>query len=417
MNQKIYDNKLYGCKSKRYLASFLSYTNEKDSLYVDISELRNVDLHFYSKCKFFYQSKLTGEKFSKRPSDYSTKKYREFSDASRKHKKILRRINLYLSRINTPKYLFSKKDYCYKDNASYHKGNTIFILGDIQSFFPNCKYKYVKDFFSKETGLNMVKKVKNSDGETLKYETDVAEIMAKLVTIPQKGKSKYDRIVPQGFPTSTLISFFSYKEMFDKIDLLAKKYDYKFSTYVDDITFSYNEEKIPYNDFINEINSILNEYGHTLNKNKIKYININKMKKITKIGYFPIITGIFLRRYKVQATPKLHKKMNRLFNKVNSAGPPRNTKQYLEKWSNYVSLVGVYNTINFIEPRTKSKRLIVKELIVKNANNFKINISIKRIKQLKWEDKLYVAYCSGTLTKFVNKYKDLLTEYKNNDNG
>ncbi len=412
MKQKIYNNKLYGCKSKKYLAKFLSYENNKEKLYIQTKELRNVDLYFYSKAKIFYESKLTGEKFNVKPSDYSSKKYREFTDAGRKHKKILKRINLYLSRIETPKYLFSKKDYCYKDNATYHKKNTKFILADIKSFFPSCSFQKVKDFFCSETGLNMIRTVKDKDGDIIRIETDVAEAISKLVTAPTKKGKKVVRTIPQGYPTSTLMSFFAYKKMFDELNNLSNEYGYKFSTYVDDITFSYKDEVIPFNEFITKVSDILTNYGHSLSRNKIKYIDIDAIKSGHTTRHFPIITGIFLKRYKAQATIKLHKKMNRLFNKINSAMVPRNSKEYMTKWENYASLVGVYNTINFIEPKSKKNRENIKKLISLNAKNFKMNISSKRIKQLKWEQKIYSAYCNGTLNEFVKKNKAKLINYK-----
>lgn len=43
-------------------------------------------------------------------------------------------------------------------------------------------------------------------GAGFKMKNDLAQRMAELVTIP--GYNKKVRIIPQGFPTSTLISFF-----------------------------------------------------------------------------------------------------------------------------------------------------------------------------------------------------------------
>lgn len=410
--KKIYDIDIHSCHSKRYLAKYLS--DKRKDLYVKINELRNVDKTFHSKGREFYQSKITGERFSEKPLDYSPKKYRKFNDAHNKHKKILKRINYYLNQIQLPSYYFSKEDYCYKYNATYHKGNTKFILMDIENFFPNCNFRKVKDFCAKESGLYLVSKKKLPCGEEY-YETDIADIFARLVTAP-KNKNLNNRIIPQGYPTSTNISFLAYKEMFDEINDYAKSLNYKFSVYVDDLTFSYKEEIINPKEFIEKIINILNKYCHNANKKKIKIIDIEKKVKNKKTGkeetVAPVITGIFLRRYLIKASPKIHKKLNRQFNKVNSSGRPLNSKEYIRNWSNYNSLVGLYHTVEFIEPQTKEKRKLIKNLISKKRNDYLHSVSISRIKQLKWEDKVFNVYKSGRLLSFYNKNKDKLADYK-----
>ena len=87
---------------KKKLAGFLS--NKELKVYT--KEIRNPDYHFLNKKRTFYQSKLTKEIFDKKPSDYSSSKYREFSDSCDKHKKVLRQICFYLSQIKMPEYFF-----------------------------------------------------------------------------------------------------------------------------------------------------------------------------------------------------------------------------------------------------------------------------------------------------------------------
>jgi hypothetical protein len=107
MKNSIYKNKLYACGGKKYAAKLLSDFTR--GLFVHTRELRNVDYHFGRKGKIFYESKIDGKRYLKKPEDYSPKKYREFTDACPKRKKILQRLNWYLSQVETPKYLFSKK--------------------------------------------------------------------------------------------------------------------------------------------------------------------------------------------------------------------------------------------------------------------------------------------------------------------
>lgn len=211
VKQKIYKSKLYACHSKKKLARLLSTKDLK----VETREIRNPDYHFLNKKRTFYQSKLTKEVFSKKPVDYTPDKYREFNDSCEKHKKVLRQICFLLSKIELPDYLFSKKESDYKRNALYHIGNTKFILLDINCFFPHCKFSYVKDLFAKESGLYMIKEKRNNDNEIIGFESDIATAMAKIVTVPVSN-NRSERIIPQGYPTSTILVFYHIEKCLTK---------------------------------------------------------------------------------------------------------------------------------------------------------------------------------------------------------
>lgn len=315
-----------------------------------------------------------------------------------------------------PEYLFSKKNSDYKRNALYHMGNTKFILLDINSFFPHCKYRYVKDFFAKESGLFMVKNKYDEEKRLISCESDVATAMAKMVTVPLSSDTS-ERIIPQGYPTSPIVSFLSYKEMFDRINNIAKKYNCKFSTYVDDLSFSYNDCNINPRDLIDEVSNVLEEYCHSISEKKIKIIDIEKKLDPNEEMVLPLITGLTVKRYKVRASKKMHSKMNRLYNTFISYGEPDNANDYIKKWECFVSLVGLFNTIEYIEPlSTKNKREHIRRIIDKNKNNYMFHISVKRIKTLKYEQKIYDAYKNKTLFEFVKKNREKLIDYKMNDN-
>lgn len=406
----LYKNPLYACFTKRKLAKILSSNN----LEVKIAEIRNPDYHFLDKKRVFYQSKITKELFDKKPKDYDTSKYREFNDSCKKHKDVLRRISYLLSKSKMPEYLFSKKESDYKRNALYHLGNTKFILLDIDSFYPNCKFKFVKDFFAKESGLHMSKTVIDSKGLIEKNESDVATSMAKIVTVPvSESKNIVDRIIPQGYPTSTIVSYFSYKEMFDEIYKIALKYDCKFSTYVDDLTFSYSNQNIDCDQLIEEVRFVLGKYGHKISEKKIKIIDIEKKYGENEETILPIITGIIVKRYSARASSKMHSKMNRAYKRYVSMGEPSNSTEYIKKWEYMTVLNGMYSTIEYIEPSsTHASRLNIEKLIKKEKNKYPLDISIKKIKLIKFENKVFDAYKHGTIRDFVNKNKSKLIKNK-----
>lgn len=257
---------LYNCGKKSYLAKKLS--NIRKNVIVSTKELRNVPYYFDKEDKVFYESKTTHQRFNTKPMNYSPKKYRMFNDPSKRRKIVLRKLNLFLKDIKTPDYLYSVSERDYVKNAKKHLGNSNYILMDISSFFPNCNYKRIKNWFMAKSGLGCVE--------------DVASSLVYLVTVP--SKSKY-REVPQGYPTSTLICYFSYKEMFDEIYQLASKYKITFTTYVDDLTFSYTDHnKFDESKFCDDVRTIVLKYGHCINEKKLKIYTVFVHQKMGKFN-------------------------------------------------------------------------------------------------------------------------------------
>ena len=366
---------LYNRGSKKFIAELLS---DKDNV-ITRHDLNNIEKELDKQDKEFFQSKQTKQKFKNKPKNYSTKNYRKFNDACPKRKKALKKLNKFLNELPLPKYLFSRTDQGFYKNAKLHYGNTNFVLMDIKSFFPNCKFEMIKNFFIKDGGLKM--------------SPDLADRLAKLVTRPKSLKTKI-REVPQGFPTSPLICFFAYKYMFDRINTYANNNDLKFSTYVDDLTFSSNKD-FDKDRVINDVIKILNEFGHTSKKEKCKKYNIEVDK------FAPTITGIWVKRYKVRASSKTFNKMTRsymylLSTKIDSY------EKYFKSWKVFVQLYGLLNTINYIEPQTKDKRQQIIDFVNKNKFNYLFNISPNhsKFKSKSWKEKLFNAYKFSTLKEF-----------------
>ena len=101
--------------------------------------------------------------------------------------------------------------------------------------------------------------------------------------------------------------------------------------------------------------------------------------------------------------------MNRLYKRFISLGEPKNALEYIKKWECFVSLKGIYNTIEYTEPNsTKKIRKNIKKIIESNKNNYAFYISIKRVKSLKYEKKIYDAYKNKTLPEFIKKNREKL---------
>lgn len=373
---------LYNRGSKKYIASLLSTKKHTFTK----NDLNTIIYKYDEDLIVFYENKRSKKRYSKQPKDYTSKKYRRFTDVKEPRKTALKQLNKYLSELRIPNYVFAKTDGGYVKNANRHKGNTSFLLIDIASFYPNCKFKYVKNFFMSGAGFKM--------------KNDLAQRMAELVTIPSYNKKV--RIIPQGFPTSTLISFFSYRQMFAELNKLALEYRLIFSTYVDDVTFSTKDDKFDFESIIEKIDDILNRYGHSRKTEKTQICHLDN-------GECPTITGIWIKRYKVRASSKMYRKMIYNYRWLIS-NPINSATTYMESWKHFVALDGLLKTIDYIEPVTKEKRKYIRTFVNKHENDYLKNISphLRKLKSNYWKGKIYKAYTCSNLIDFYNANKDRL---------
>ena len=373
---------LYNRGSKKYIASLLSTKKHTFTK----NDLNTIIYKYDEDLIVFYENKRSKKRYSKQPKDYTSKKYRRFTDVKEPRKTALKQLNKYLSELRIPNYVFAKTDGGYVKNANRHKGNTSFLLIDIASFYPNCKFKYVKNFFMSGAGFKM--------------KNDLAQRMAELVTIPSYNKKV--RIIPQGFPTNTLISFFSYRQMFAELNKLALEYRLVFSTYVDDVTFSTKDDKFDFESIIEKIDDILNRYGHSRKTEKTQICHLDN-------GECPTITGIWIKRYKVRASSKMYRKMIYNYRWLIS-NPINSATTYMESWKHFVALDGLLKTIDYIEPVTKEKRKYIRTFVNKHEKDYLKNISphLRKLKSNYWKGKIYKAYTCSNLIDFYNANKDRL---------
>lgn len=376
---------LYNRGSKKFVADLLS--NKDKNIIFTKNDLNNILYKYDKKEIVFYENKKTKKRLKKEPKDYTSKKYRKFTDVPEPRKTALKKLNRYLSELSIPDYVFAKTDGGYVKNAKRHRGNTNFLLIDIASFYPNCKFKEVKTFFMSGGGFKM--------------KNDLAQRMAELVTTPKKSNPKI-RIIPQGFPTSTLISFFAYRKMFAELNKIALENDLVFSTYVDDVTFSTTNEEFDFNVILDLIDEILKKYGHKRKKEKTQIC-------LLKDNNCPTITGIWIKRHKVRASAKMYRKMISNYRWLIS-NPIIDGNSYLNSWKHFVVLEGLLNTIDYIEPVNKSKRDFIRDYLKKNGKNFIQGLSpyTKKYNSNYWKSKFYNAYKCNEIENFYNSNKDKL---------
>ncbi|EEG72538.1 reverse transcriptase domain-containing protein [[Clostridium] hylemonae] len=107
-----------------------------------------------------------------------------------------------------------KKSYSYITNSETHLQYKFIKTMDISKFYESAQRSKVYKMFI----------------QTFKMEHDIAWIMTEVVT--------YNGVLPTGSPSSQLIVYWTYCDLFDMINNLIKQYYCHFSLYVDDMTFS-----------------------------------------------------------------------------------------------------------------------------------------------------------------------------------
>lgn len=180
-------------------------------------------------------------------------------------KQVQRRILRLIQFIERPEWVIAgTKEKSYIDNGKFHLKSNYALMVDIKKFYDNCQREYVYRFFR----------------DRLLNSPDVAEILTDIVT--------FEGGIPTGCPTSQLLAYYAYEDMFTKIKQIADDHGCLFSLYVDDMTFS-SESPFNANSLKRDVDLVLRRYAHKPKYKKIKYYSKNDPKPITGILNLNII--------------------------------------------------------------------------------------------------------------------------------
>lgn len=218
-------------------------------------------------------------------------------------KYIQRKLGEYLIYIHN-KYIKDEEDKKVKLNISHGfvKGNSIFtnakihrnkryVLNvDILEFFPSFHFGRVRGYFEKSKEFGLL--------------NECATLIAQLTC--------YNGRLPQGAPTSPVISNLIFNIVDMRILNLAKKYKLDYTRYVDDMSFSTNDKKFlfTHKKFIEELINILEKSGFKINENK------------TRLEYFSSrqeVTGLTVNK-KLNANKSFIKKTRAMANELYKTG-------------------------------------------------------------------------------------------------
>ena len=146
-------------------------------------------------------------------------------------------------------------------NAYKHKNKKYLLNIDISDFFPSFNFGRVQGYFNKS--------------REFAFSKEVATIVAQLVC--------YGGKLPQGAPTSPIISNLIFNIIDLKILKLAKKYRLYYTRYADDMSFSTNNKvfKNEHLNFIQELSELLAKNGFKINQNKTRLEYSSSKQEVT----------------------------------------------------------------------------------------------------------------------------------------
>lgn len=175
--------------------------------------------------------------------------------------------------------------------AELHINNKVELLinMDLENFFPTITFERVRGMFQK-----------------FGYSGYVSSLLAMICTYCErmemeiKGEKVYvkttDRILPQGAPSSPMITNIICSKLDKRLKGLADKYEFTYSRYADDMSFSFGEGNLILNSNKEEtkddlnigkvlgiISKIIKEEGFNINTEKTKFLRKNNRQAITGI--------------------------------------------------------------------------------------------------------------------------------------
>lgn len=146
-------------------------------------------------------------------------------------------------------------------NAEVHKRKQVVINIDLEDFFGSFHFGRVRGYFNKNKNFEM--------------SLEMATVIAQLVC--------YNGSLPQGAPTSPIITNLICNIFDMRLLRLAKKYRLDYTRYADDLTFSTNDKKFMdrTEEFMEELRKEILNSGFSVNEKKTRIQYRNSRQEVT----------------------------------------------------------------------------------------------------------------------------------------
>lgn len=168
------------------------------------------------------------------------------------------------------------------DNAKHHTSKEVIIKLDISDFFPSISQARVYGFSRKNLGLNH----------------QLSSYISWLCS--------YKNELPQWAPTSPMIANLigvhidnRILKLIEKLNQWNENLKLTYSRYADDMTFSYDDEALNPNKFINYIQTIIEWEWFLLNLRKIRLFRRHQKQEVTWIIVNNTWLSIWRKKYKL----------------------------------------------------------------------------------------------------------------------
>lgn len=159
-------------------------------------------------------------------------------------------------------------------NAQPHVGKSLVLNLDFKDFFPSIKYRRIKGLFI-----------------AMGYSEHIAIILAAICTEPDTYEVEMDgenyfvaqgeRHLPQGAPTSPVLTNLLCYKLDRRLEGLAKRFDYAYTRYADDLTFSTNKNEAQIHQLIWCIRQITKEESFVLHPEKLRIMRKGQRQEAT----------------------------------------------------------------------------------------------------------------------------------------
>lgn len=185
-------------------------------------------------------------------------------------------------------------------NALSHTNNKLVISIDLKDFFPTITFPRV---------MGLLK------SQPYNFTNKQAAILASIICLPKDIDDK--RGLPQGAPTSPIISNLICKKLDFQLGRMAKKYDITYTRYADDLTLSTNNlKRISASKIVNEVTKCVERNGFKVNRDKTKVMFANQRQMVTGIL---VNEGLNLPKKQVDAIRATLYNLEYIYNSIDDA--------------------------------------------------------------------------------------------------
>jgi len=171
------------------------------------------------------------------------------------------------------------------DNAKIHIGQNYVFNLDLNDFFSSIDQARIW------SRLQQPPFHLNENFGRLELANIISALLCAKIEVNRKNNENewtkvYKNVLPQGAPTSPVISNIICKQLDFYLFAVSKKFNLNYSRYADDITFSSMHNVYQKNgDFITEVHRIINTQNFSINENKTR---------LQKIGFRQEVTGLIV---------------------------------------------------------------------------------------------------------------------------